>query len=88
MPDEVDSGHTEARLAIGKTDYLDIDGRQLRFLLTTHESGSLTQAAQRLEQQGRNDLAFFHTTVSVADGIMQKALLRTRWLFLFATLRS
>ncbi len=32
-----------------KTDYLDIDGRQLRLLLTIHESGSLTQAAQRLD---------------------------------------
>ncbi|MGQ7844686.1 LysR family transcriptional regulator [Granulosicoccus sp. 3-233] len=32
-----------------KTDYLDIDGRQLRLLLAIHESGSLTRAAQRLD---------------------------------------
>ncbi|ASJ73149.1 LysR family transcriptional regulator [Granulosicoccus antarcticus] len=32
-----------------KTDYLDIDGRQLRLLLTIHEFGSLTQTAQHLD---------------------------------------
>ncbi|TDF35650.1 LysR family transcriptional regulator [Alteromonadaceae bacterium M269] len=32
-----------------KTDYLDIDGRQLRLLLSIYETGSLTQAAKSLD---------------------------------------